>query len=220
MVDLARGITAAATGFRDGMPPVVGMGRQLSDSTLGIVGYGRIGRRLGELGTALGMTVLVSDPYATDDTSHVSQVSFTDLLARSDIVVCLAIANAETDNMFDTAAFAAMRPGALFINPSRGELVDDDALAAALASGQVAGAALDVGRGVDQTPVAALARLPQVIATPHIGGLTPTAIAAQAVETASQVAELIAGRVPHNALNLPDASRLSRLGINAMASGQ
>lgn len=218
MVDLARGITAAAIGFRTGEPPAVPMGRQLSGSILGIVGYGRIGRRLAALANALDMTVLVSDPYVEVDNPHVAQVSFADLLARSHFVVCLAIANAETDNMFDAAAFAAMQPGAVFINPSRGELVDDHALVAALTSGHVAAAALDVGRGVDQTPAAALARLPQVIATPHIGGLTPTAIAAQAVETAGQVADLIAGRVPHNALNLAAASRLSRLGIDAPAS--
>ncbi len=214
MIALARGITFAATGYHGGTLPSVDMGRQLSDSVLGVVGYGRVGRRVADLGVAFGMTVLVADPYATVDQTGLAQVPFEELLQGSDFVVCLAIANDETDNMFDAAAFAAMRPGALFLNPSRGQLVDDAALIAALDSGHLAGAALDVGRDVDQTPAMALARMPQVIAAPHIGGLTPTAIAAQAIETAGQVADLIAGRVPHNTLNLPDATRLSRFGIN------
>ncbi|WP_350595689.1 NAD(P)-dependent oxidoreductase, partial [Pseudoalteromonas sp. 45-MNA-CIBAN-0466] len=89
-----------------------------------------------------------------------------------DYVVCLAPATPATANLIDAAAFAAMKPGACFINASRGELVDEQALADALASGRLAGCALDVGRAADQMPTPALAAHPRVIATPHIGGLT------------------------------------------------
>ena len=98
--------------------------------------------------------------------------------------------------------------GAFFINASRGNLVDEAALLQALDSGHVAGCALDVGRAPDQMPSSALARHRLVIATPHIGGLTPQAIQHQSMETAQQVAELAAGRVPAGAVNPRQASRL------------
>jgi D-3-phosphoglycerate dehydrogenase len=94
-----------------------------------------------------------------------------------------------------------MKKDAVFVNVSRGNLVDEAALADALRSGQIAGAAMDVGRAVDQMPTPALAALPNVIATPHIGGLTPPAIAAQALDTVEQVRELARGQVPHGAVN-------------------
>jgi D-3-phosphoglycerate dehydrogenase len=123
-------------------------------------------------------------------------------------VVCLAPANAATENMLDAAAFAAMRPGSFFINAGRGNLVDDGALLQALERGHLAGAALDVGRAPDQMPSPALARHPNVIATPHIGGLTPPAIAHQALETVAQVREILQGRIPVGAVNKHAALRL------------
>ncbi len=89
-------------------------------------------------------------------------------------MICLAIANEETENLLDAAAFARMKPDAFFINMSRGNLVDEAALARALEEGRIAGAAMDVGRAPDQMPSPELARLPNVIATPHIGGLDAT----------------------------------------------
>ena len=109
------------------------------------------------------------------------------------------------------AAFARMKPTAYFINVSRGNLVDEAALARALDRKLIAGAALDVGRAPDQMPEPALARRPDVIATPHVGGLTPTAIEHQALETVAQVAEILQGRVPKGAANAESASRLARL---------
>ena len=106
-----------------------------------------------------------------------------DLLARSDFVVCLALATAETENLMNAAAFARMKRGAYFLNPSRGNLVDEAALRAALDSGQVASAALDVGRAPDQMPTPELAAHPRVVATPHVGGLTPAATLHQAMDT-------------------------------------
>ncbi len=201
MVDLARGVSAAVGAYQARRSPVIRMGRQLSGSTLGIIGYGSIGRNLAALGQALGMTVLVTDPYAAVTTPGLEQAAMATLLARSDFTVCLAIATPETENLMDAAAFARMPAGAYFINGSRGNLVDEAALAAALRSGHLGGAAIDVGRAPDQMPSPELAALPNVIATPHIGGLTPPAIAAQALETVSQVAAILKGDIPPGAVN-------------------
>ena len=100
-----------------------------------------------------------------------------------------------------------MRPEAFFINASRGNLVDDNALAEALRAQRITGAALDVGRASDQMPAPHLARLANVVATPHIGGLTPAAIQAQAMETVEQVRAIVEGHMPHNAVNALHAKR-------------
>jgi D-3-phosphoglycerate dehydrogenase len=116
-----------------------------------------------------------------------------DLLARADYVICLAIANEETENLLGEAAFACMKPDAFFINLSRGNLIDEAALAAALDERRVAGAALDVGRAPDQMPSPRLAARTDVVATPHTGGLTTQAIEGQA-STVHQVEALAKGR--------------------------
>ena len=107
----------------------------------------------------------------------------------------------------DGRALAKMKSSAYFINASRGNLVDEAALVAALDAGRLAGCALDVGRAPDQMPSPHLAAHPKVIATPHIGGLTPPAIEHQAMETVAQVAELIQGRAPRGAVNADQAFR-------------
>jgi D-3-phosphoglycerate dehydrogenase len=211
MIDLARNITGSAASYQAGREPEARMGRQLKGAALGIIGYGLIGQRLGELGLALGMKVLVTDPHKRAAEPGIEQVSLADLLARADFVVCLAVANEETENLMNDAAFAHMRPNAYFINLSRGNLVDEAALARALDDERIAGAALDVGRAPDQMPSPALARRPDVIATPHIAGLTPQAIEHQAFDTVNQVKELLAGNVPAGAVNAAAAHRLSRL---------
>jgi D-3-phosphoglycerate dehydrogenase len=213
IIDLARGITKAATCYHQDQVPEATMGLQLAGSTIGIVGYGEIGRHLASLAQALGMAVLVADPYVTVDDDGVRQLALIDLLARADIVVCLVVANEETENLFDAEAFSAMKPGAFFINPSRGNLVDEAALRTALDRGRIKGAALDVGRARDQMPTPSLAAHPKVIATPHVGGLTPAAIEAQSLETVDQVKALLDGRVPDGAVNAAAAHRLERFGI-------
>jgi len=115
--------------------------------------------------------------------------------------VCLAIANEQTENLIGEQALARMQKHAVLINLSRGNLVDETALAAALRENLIAGAAMDVGRTPDQMPSMGLAKLPNVIATPHIGGLTPQAIEHQAMETVRQVALIIKGEAPIGAVN-------------------
>ena len=207
LVDLSRGVTRAATAYHRGEMPEIRVGRQLAGSTAGIIGYGRISRDLAPLLATMGMTVLVSDPYAQVDDRRLTKLPMEELLARSDYVICLAIANEETENLLDAAAFARMKPDAFFINMSRGNLVDETALSAALAENRIAGAAMDVGRAPDQMPSPALARLPNVIATPHIGGLTPPASESQAFDTVRQVEALVKGEVPPGAANLADWTR-------------
>jgi len=153
------------------------------------------------LASAMGMKVLISDPYATVEEPRFQQVDLATLLASSDHVVCLAVANEATERLINAEAFARMRRDAVFINVSRGNLVDETALAAALAEGKIAGAALDVGRAPDQMPTPAIAAIPNVIATPHIGGLTPPAIEAQALHTVEQVRALVSRAVPDGAVN-------------------
>ena len=197
MVDLARGITGSALHYRKHEIPQARMGRELRGSTIGVIGYGAIGREVVRICQALGMRVLVNDPYL----KGISQVSLNELLSQSDFVVPLAVATAETENLMDKAAFSTMKRGAYFINVSRGNLVDEAALEAALDSGHLAGCAMDVGRAPDQMPTPRLAARGDVIATPHTAGLTLPAIEHQSMETAAQAAEILKGRAPKGAVN-------------------
>ncbi|WMS41434.1 NAD(P)-dependent oxidoreductase [Acuticoccus sp. MNP-M23] len=213
MIDLARGISRSVCDFRSGRVPEGRMGRQLRGSTVGIVGYGEIGQHLAAIAAPLGLRVLVNDPHRSADLPGCENVSFGTLLAEADFVVCLAVSIPQTRNLMDGAAFAQMQPHAFFINLARGELVDEAALLAALEAGEIAGAAMDVGRAADQQPNPALARRADVIATPHMAGLTPSAVEHQAMETVAQVRALSRGQLPERPLNLGAATRLSRLGI-------
>jgi len=207
LVDLSRGITSSATDYRAGRVPQARMGKELKGSTLGVIGYGAIGREVVRVARALGMRVLVCDPYVKD----VEQTPFDQVLAQSDYVVPLAVATAETENLIDDAAFGKMKQGAYFINVSRGNLVDEAALVRALDSGKIAGCALDVGRAPDQMPTPAIARRPDVIATPHTAGLTLPAIEHQSMETVAQAGEILKGRAPKGAVNAEHWTRKALL---------
>jgi D-3-phosphoglycerate dehydrogenase len=211
MVDLARGITDAALAYRAGVAPAARMGRQLRGAALGIVGYGAIGRYLAELGLVLGMRVLVADPYVRIDRAGIAQVELPALLAESDFVVPLAVATEETENLIGAAALGRMKPSAFLVNASRGNLVDEAALARALDERRIAGAAMDVGRAPDQMPSPGLARRGDVIATPHAAGLTPEAIEHQSLETVRQTEAILRGEAPPGAVNPAAAHRLGRL---------
>jgi D-3-phosphoglycerate dehydrogenase len=210
MVDLSRRISASTEAYHAGKVPDASMGRQLRGSTLGVIGYGQISRYLCDLGLAFGMRVLVTDPYAKVVNLGIMQTEMPQLLAESDYVVCLAVATEETENLMNAAAFARMKQTAFFINASRGNLVDEAALERALDQHIVAGCAMDVGRAADQMPSPELARHRKVIATPHIGGLTPPAIQHQALETVVQAGEILNGRIPKGAVNADRATRLKR----------
>lgn len=210
MIDAARNTTGYAEAYRQGRVPAAIMGRQLQGSTVGIIGYGAIGSYLANLCVMLGMHVLVHDPYRRVEPPLLAAEK-ADLLAQSDFVVPLAVATPDTENLIDAAALAGMKPSAWLINASRGNLVDERALEEALNLRQIAGVVMDVGRAPDQQPSPHLARRPDVIATPHVAGLTPQAIEHQAIETARQAAALIRGELPAGAVNADKAARLARL---------
>src|SRR5580765_2705806 len=196
MIDLARGVNPATHLYHHNRVPPAKMGRELKGSTIGVIGYGQIGREVVRLAKAFGMRVLIHDPYV-----KVEQVSVDELLSQSDFVVPLAVASEETENLINEKTIRTMKRGAFLINVSRGNLVDEAALEAALKSGQLGGCAMDVGRAPDQMPSLPLASRHDVIATPHIAGLTMPAIEHQSLETVAQAGEIVKGRAPKGAVN-------------------
>jgi len=197
MIDLARGVNPATHLYHHNRVPPAKMGRELKGSTLGVIGYGAIGREVVRLATAFGMRVLINDPYV----KGIGQVSLDELFAQSDFVVPLAVATAETENLINEKTLRQMKRGAYLVNVSRGNLVDEAALEAALKSGHLGGCAMDVGRAPDQMPSLPLASRHDVIATPHIAGLTMPAIEHQSLETVAQAGEIVKGRAPKGAVN-------------------
>ncbi len=221
LLAVARHIGESTLDYRAGVEPPQRSGFQLRGRTAGIFGYGAIGSYLAELLAAVGMTVLVHDPEVVVDTGTgngetrraaapegIRQVEAGDLLARADVVFPLAPAQPSTENLIDAEALAAMKPGAVLVNVSRGELMDEDAVAAALESGRLGGLAMDVGRAHDQRPSLALAARPGVVATPHLGGLTPENADAQAYSSVEQVKAIIEGSEPPRSVNFDRATRL------------
>ncbi|NLS06859.1 hydroxyacid dehydrogenase [Rhizobium sp. P32RR-XVIII] len=210
MLDLARGISRYSRAQSISAMPIR-LGLQLRGRTLGIVGFGRIGRRLAEIALALGMRVVAYDPHPVETTPSVEKLDLPGVLDISDFVVCLAAANTETAGLFGAAQFAAMKESAYFINLSRGILVDEDALANALDTHEIAGAALDVGLGADQRPTMRFHNRDNAVVTPHIGGVTAEARRYQAEDVVEQMARLVRGEIPQGAINGPFATRLIRL---------
>ena len=208
LLDVYRNITAANLDYHARIEPPQYPGRQLKGKTAGIIGYGAIGSYLANVLVALGVRVVVSDSAKVDTAAGVEQVGFEELLSISDIVFPLAPAQADTMDLIDSSAIATMATGSVLINVSRGELVDEQAVASALNSGHLAGYGADVGRAPDQRPSAFLARRRDVVATPHLGGLTPENADAQALSAVEQVAAIRAGNMPHRIVNAGDAHRL------------
>jgi D-3-phosphoglycerate dehydrogenase len=203
LVDLSRGVTRSVFLYRENKIPTATMGKELKGSTIGIIGYGAIGREVARITEALGMRVLINDPYV----SGVKSTALEKLLSEADFVVPLAVATAETENLINEKSLSKMKRGAYLINVSRGNLVDEAAVEAALDSGRLAGFAMDVGRAPDQMPTPRLAARKDVIATPHTAGLTLPAIEHQSMETAAQAAEIVKGRAPKGAVNAQQWTR-------------
>lgn len=172
-------------------------GKELRGATVGIVGYGVIGREMAGLCDKLGMNVLICDPAAARSTilNEGSFASFDSLLTRSDYVVSAVSSTPQTAGLFDRRAFSEMKNGAVFINLARGEVVDEDALEEAL-SAKLAGAGLDVGTGADQRPNRRFLGLSNVVATPHIGGVTGASRRRQSLVCADQVVCILHGLEP------------------------
>lgn len=164
-----------------------GQGREIAGKTLGLIGYGEIARRTARLGAAMDMTCIASDPYAEDFPGAIEGTE-EEVLTTADVIALHVPLTDETRGMINAEVIAAMKPGAVIVNAARGGVVDEVALCAALKSGHLGGAALDTF--VDE-PFGAdnpFAGVPNLILTPHIGGVTIEANARVSEMTARKVA--------------------------------
>ena len=188
-------------------------GHDLAGHTLGLIGFGQVGRRVVPLASAFGMRVVVTDPYV--DPAQITDlgaeaVDLQMLLGRADHVSLHARLTAETRGMFGAAEFAAMRPGSHFVNTARRELIDEDALFDALSTGRVAGAALDIA---SPSPAAGRHRLlsfPNVVIVPHIGGSSD--------ETLLHGGEMAAAEIERYQLGQPLVNVANRAALEAPAA--
>lgn len=180
-------------------------GVELAGKTLGIVGLGRIGSLVAERARAFGMSLVAYDPFVSGELARAAGVELVsdlaDLMGRSDFVTLHVPLTAETRGLVGAEALEWARPGLRLVNTARGGVVDEEALAAGLRSGRVAGAALDVF--TDEPPVGSpLLSFPQVVVTPHLGASTAEAQARAGVEVAAAVVAALRGELVPTAVNV------------------
>jgi D-3-phosphoglycerate dehydrogenase len=206
ILSLARKIPAADADTRLGnWNRMKFLGVELYGKTLGLVGAGRTGYLTGRRAQAFGMNVIAYDPYLSKDNILLSELnaeltSLDDLLRRSDVVSCHLPTTPETEDLFNAARFALMKQGAFFINTSRGEIVVEEALIAALERGALAGAALDV-RASEPPARGKLESLPNVILLPHVAAFTNEAQDRVTRAICEDVARVLEGKPAINAVN-------------------
>lgn len=182
-------------------------GSELNGKTLGIVGFGRIGREVAKRANAFNMKVMVFDPFISKESVKEYPVEFVDvpaLLKNSDFLTFHTPLTAETKNLLNRDTFKLCKKGVRIVNCARGGIIDEAALVEAIQSGQVAGAAFDVF--VTEPPAAdhPLLKLPQFVCTPHLGAATQEAQENVAVDVAKQVIDALRDRAIRNAVNLPN----------------
>ncbi|MGW9063685.1 NAD(P)-dependent oxidoreductase [Achromobacter animicus] len=180
------------------------MGHEIEGRVIGIVGIGEIGRRVARIATGFGLKVIAYDPLLTDAQiaeRGAAPVSFDALLEQADIVSLHCPLNAVTRGMVDAAALRRMNRGALFVSTARGGIHDEDALLAALESGHIAGAGLDVWQVEPPPPRSGLLQRPDVAAAFHTGGVTHEGRRKVAQGSATQILDMLAGRKPARLLN-------------------
>ena len=182
------------------------MGRELVDKTLGVVGLGKIGMAVAKRARGLGMRVVGYDPYVTEEVAKlngIERMSVEQILGEADAVTVHVPKTKDTANLISTEQLASMKPSAYIINVARGGVVDEAALAEALAAGTIAGAAVDVYSSEPPAADNPLLGAPNIILTPHLGASTTEAQTRVAVEAAEQVREVLAGRSARYAVNAP-----------------
>jgi D-3-phosphoglycerate dehydrogenase len=192
-------------------PPIVGA--ELWGKTLGVVGTGSIGKAVVRRAPGFAMRVLAHDPVHDPDLASGAAVSYVDLdelLARSDLVTLHLPLLPETRGLIGRDAFARMRPGSYFFNLSRGPLVDEEALAEALRSGHLAGAASDVFENEPPPLDGPLLQAPNLILTPHVAGFSHEAVRASRLQVADVVLRALRGETPDTLVNHDVLSRLGR----------
>lgn len=182
---------------------------ELAGTTLGLVGYGRIARRVARAAAAMDMHVVAHDPYLDSDAFDVQRAeSFEELLKLSDSVSIHVPLTEATRHLFDVEAIASMRPGAVLINTSRGGVVDQDALLAAINSGHLFGAGLDV---TDPEPLPAdhpLLHHDRIVVTPHVASGTLAGKRRIFATAVAEVARVLDGQDPHHLVNTNVVKRL------------
>jgi D-3-phosphoglycerate dehydrogenase len=178
-------------------------GHELRNHVLGLVGYGRVGHCVARRCVAFGLRVVVFDPFVeVTANEHIEQVTTLEqLLSTADFVSLHARATPENENLMGAEAFARMKRGALLVNTARETLVDESALAAALASGQLAGAALDVVRPYPGGSPHPLLSHDNVVITPHVGGATHETLQRGASMLAEEIKRFSHGEDPINMIN-------------------
>jgi len=206
MLALARRVPQACARVKAGeWPHKEFKGTELHGKCLGIVGLGRIGSEVARRALAFGMQVVACDPFVTEERARrleVRLVELPELFATSDFITLHSPKTRDTDRLINADTLATMKDGVFLINCARGGIVDEAALADALRSGKVGGAALDVF-ATEPPGDSPLLAFDSVIATPHLGATTREAQTKVAVQIAQQVADYLAGGPPRNALNTP-----------------
>ncbi len=209
MLSLARKIPIATTGMHAGKWEKKSLqGSELRNKTLGILGLGRIGLEVARRARGFGFEIIGHDPFVSAAVARengIRLVSVEELLTSSDYLSLHVGLTPQTANIINAKSIATMKKGVRIINCARGELIDDAALVAALKSGQVAGAALDVFT-VEPLKDSPYTSLDNVILTPHIAGSTGEAQEAVGIQIAMQVREYLKLGVVQNAVNLPSLS--------------
>jgi D-3-phosphoglycerate dehydrogenase len=181
------------------------MGVELTNKTLGLIGSGNIGSIVASRALGLKMKVLAYDPFLSEDRAAkmgVTKVELEDLVGRSDFVTLHVPKTDQTAGMISAELIAKMKPGIRIINCARGGLVDEEALAEALKSGHVAGAAFDVF-AVEPATQSPLFNLPNVVVTPHLGAATTEAQENVAIQVAEQLSDFLNNGAVSNAINMP-----------------
>lgn len=172
----------------------------LTGATVGLVGYGRIGRLVAERLRGFGARILVTDPAAAPDAGE-EDVELAELLAAADVVSLHAPLLPSTRLLIGAAELRRMRPTAILVNTARGAVVDEAALAGALARGELRGAALDVFAHEPPDPSSPLLALPNVVLSPHIAGLSEQSIEQMLSRATASVLDVLAGRTPADLAN-------------------
>lgn len=182
------------------------MGTELDGKTLGVIGLGRIGRRVTSRAQAFGMHVIAYDPYIAPSVyakSEAEKVTLDELLARADVITVHTPLTDETHGMIGAAEMAKMKPGVKVLNIARGGIYEEQALADALRGGKIAGAAIDVYENEPPVKDHPFLSLNNVILSPHIGANTVEAQDRVAVQTAEMVLDALRGSIFVSAVNLP-----------------
>lgn len=181
-------------------------GQQLLGKTLGIIGFGRIGRLVAHRAQAFGMTILAYDPYVSEEVGRelgVTLVELEDLLHQSDYITLHTAFSPESAKIINADNIALMKDGAIVINDARGKLVDEEALAVALKSGKLKAAGIDVYTSEPPVIDNPLLSLPNVVHTPHLGASTVEASREVSTQIAKQVVAVLRGEDFANAVNMP-----------------